>query len=159
MLTWADKTQAISSAAAVLIALIGFFFIYKQINQINQSGRASAHAAIFSHSLELTRLMLENPEVRPYLSDGKELHKEDPLYDKVILACEMFGDFYEHVSLQRENLPEQSRACWDKAIAYRYHNNPALKNYIDSHRVVYSSDLFGSIKRGENPLGIPTRES
>ncbi|MFY9825403.1 MAG: hypothetical protein WAM82_28770 [Thermoanaerobaculia bacterium] len=97
--------------------------------------------------------MLEKPEVKPYLSEGRELAEGDPLCKEVELACEMFGDFYEHVSLQRENLPEQSRACWDKAIAFRYQKNSALRNYIDKHESVYAVDLFASIDRGKELLG------
>jgi hypothetical protein len=151
MPSWADQVQAIASIVGVTIAIVGFIFVSYQIRQVSQSNRASAHTAIFSHSLELTRLMMENPEVRPYLSEGKDLIREDPLYDKVILICEMFADFYEHVSLQRENLPEQSRGCWDKAIAHRYQRNSALKRYIEAHRSVYAPSLLAAIERGSLP--------
>src|SRR5215210_8460247 len=107
MPSWTDQVQAVASMAGVVIAVAGFFFISYQIKQIKQTSRASAHTTIFYHSLELTRLMLDHPEVRPYLYDRKVLLGEESHYNQVILACEMFGDFYEHVSWQRENLSKQ----------------------------------------------------
>jgi hypothetical protein len=154
MPSWADQVQAISAAVGVVVTFFGFVFVYRQIRQVSQASRANAHAAIFSHSLEITRVMLGNPKVKPYLSDKKDLPEGDPLYDEVVLVCEMFGDFYEHVSLQRENLPEQSRACWDKAIAFRYEHSPALRVYLADHRAAYASDLFASIAKGKKLLGI-----
>ncbi len=159
MPSWPDQLQAISAAVGVLVTIGGFLFVSHQIQQVSQASRANAHAAIFSHFLELTRIMFENSEVRPYLAEGKELSKTDPLYDKVILACEMFGDFYEHVSLQQENLPEQSIECWDKAMALRYQKSSALRNYLDRHRSVYASDLFTSIGRGKELLDLEKNEA
>jgi hypothetical protein len=153
MPSWADQVQAISTAIGVLVTIGGFLLVYRQIRQVSQASRANTHAAIFAHCLELTRVMLDKPEIKPYLSDGKKLAEGDPLCKEVDLVCEMFGDFYEHVSLQRESLPEQSRACWDKAIAFRCKKNSALRNYIEKHRSVYAADLFASIDRGEKLLG------
>jgi hypothetical protein len=158
MPSWTDQAQAISSMAGVLVAIAGFLFVSYQIRQISRASRASAHAAIFAHSLELTHLMLDNPEVRPYLCDGKDLLKGDPLYSDVVLACEMFADFYEHVFLQRENLPKQSRTCWDKAITSRYQKNSALRKYIEEHESVYAPDFIASIKRAESPNISANRE-
>jgi hypothetical protein len=153
MVLWTtDQVQAASSVAGVVVAIAGFVFIAYQIRQIGQAGRAGAHASIFSHYLEVTRLMLDNPEIRPYLYDGKKLSPDDPNYAKVLFACEVFGDFYEHVSLQRENLPHQSLECWDKAIADRYRRNPTLRTYLDARRHLYAPELFSAVQRGSELL-------
>jgi len=138
--------------AGVVVTVAGFFFVYYQIKQINRAGRASTHASIFSHSLELTRLMLDHPEVRPYLYDGKDIAEGDPAYNQVMLACEMLADFYEHVSLQRENLPKQSLDCWDKAMARRYLKNPVLEKYVEENGDVYARDLSEAIENGRRLL-------
>jgi len=148
-----DQVQAISSVIGVIIAFVGFFFVSYQIRQISQNSRAGAHTAIFSHFLELDRLMLDKAEIRPYLCNGKALPSEDdPHYAQVILACEMFADFYEHVSLQHENLPELSRACWDMAMANRSNRNPALYAFLEKNWFLYAPALFASIERGKELL-------
>jgi hypothetical protein len=141
MPSWTDQVQAISSIAGVVIAVAGILFVSYQIRQISQSSRASAHSAIFSHYLEMTRLVLDNPEVRPYLYEGEPLPNgvDDSRRSKVLVACEALCDFYEHVSLQRENLPKQSLTCWDKAIAERYEGNPVVKDYLETRRHVGAS--------------------
>ena len=153
MLIWtATQIQTASSVAGVLVAIVGFGLVSYQIKQIGRAGRAAAHAAIFSHSLEVTQLLLDNHEVRPYLYDGKELSSEDPNYSKALFACELLCDFYEHVSLQKENLPSQSVECWDKAIATRYRGNPFLQSYLDAHQHLYAQDLLDALHNGERLL-------
>ena len=96
--------------------------------------------------------MLDHPEVRPYLYDGKDIDEGDPAYNQVMLACEMLADFYEHVSLQRENLPKQSLDCWDKAMARRYLKNPVLEKYVEENGDVYARDLSEAIENGRRLL-------
>ncbi|MEP7012799.1 MAG: hypothetical protein ABJC13_20945 [Acidobacteriota bacterium] len=158
MTSWPDQVQAASSVAGVFVAIAGFFFVSYQIRQINKDTRAGAHTNIFSHSLETIRLMFDNPKIREYLYDGKTLSDGDPNFDQVMLACEMFGDLYEHVSLQGENLPKESMECWDKAIADRYERSPVLQGYLESRRHVYAQALFDSVERGKKYLAARVAE-
>ena len=70
-------------------------------------------------------------------------------------ATEIVADFFEHVVLQKPNLPADVWDKWAIQIVNTYSNSPTLQQYYASNKVAYCEDLLTlceSCKQLDKPI-------
>ncbi len=91
---------------AVIGAVLGGVFALKatkrQVEVMLLQSRGDVNERLYSQSLEIMRFFAENPEVRPYFYDNKDLSKAPSELEKlrVLSTAEMVAGFMELVALQ-----------------------------------------------------------
>lgn len=143
--TWTDIVQAVSSGCAVFVALVGFLVIRRQITQVERGIRGETHVGLYQHNFEVMKFVAEHPKLRPYFYDGAELKNEDPEYPLIITTAGMFAALFEHVALQKDNLPLHVWNSWVEDIKDKYERSPALRQYYQEHPEWYSSEMLALI--------------
>ena len=143
---WTDVLQALSSAAALLVALVGFLVLRHQIKLVERGIRGETHGGLYQHNFEVMKFIGENSEVRPYFYDGKELNKGQADYPLVMTAAGIIAALFEHVALQRPNLPDDVWECWVRHIESTYAKSSALRQYYSEHRTWYSENVLVLLK-------------
>jgi hypothetical protein len=143
---WADMVQAASSVLALVAAIAGFLSLRHQIKQVERGIRGETHSGLYQHNFEVMRFIGENAPVRPYFYDGKELGKGDANYDLIMTAAGIMASLFEHVALQRPNLPDDVWESWVRHIKSMYAMSPALRQYFSEHRCWYSADMLMLLK-------------
>src|SRR5437870_13644270 len=107
----------IAAATGILVvilrAVIGGVFALKatkrQIEVMLLQSRGDVNERLYNQSLEIMRFFAENPELRPYFYDNKELSKAESKLEKlkVLSTAEMVSGFMELVALQLAEQPKE----------------------------------------------------
>lgn len=142
LLSLYEKLSLVTS----LIGSLSLVFIYYQILQTSTSLEASAkanigdaYANIGAFTLDLDKIFIENPELRPYFYHGWEITETDTKYHAVMAVAEMQLDFFDATLTQLQIRPEEDaaemeaeKALWDKYFVKSFSSSRALcKRYAD----------------------------
>jgi hypothetical protein len=140
---------AVAGVLGVIIgAVIGGIFALKatkrQVEVMLLQSRGDVNERLYSQSLEIMRFFAENPEVRPYFYDNKEIAHAGSELEKlrVLSTAEMVGGFMELVALQIEDQPAHIQPRWKAYIADQYNSSAVLRDHISTCMAWYADDLL-----------------
>jgi hypothetical protein len=90
------------------------------------------------------RFFAENPEVRPYFYDNKDLSKAETELEKlrVLSTAEMVSGFMELVSLQLAEQPEDIQPRWKAYIVDGYNSSSDLREHLATCTAWYADDFL-----------------
>lgn len=130
---WTQVAQAISSIIAAGASVIGFIFLILQLRKISTSIKSQNHAAIYQTSVELNKILLDNPKFIPYFFENKEMDENDPDFKKLQLAATIATDFYEYVFTEKNNMDVNMRNSWMEYIQEAYSNSVFIRSHIEQN--------------------------
>jgi len=149
---WTDKVQAIAiivyvvlTFAHVIVTLVGFLLLRRQIRQVDLSTRGETYGELYSQQHAITTFFLENLRLRPYFYDNQEI-RADAEYLQIMAVAEMVADFLEHIYLQLPNLPADVRDGWATYMRRIYCNSPALRSHLEANGSWYSDELIEMLR-------------
>lgn len=132
----------------VLGAVIGGVFALKatkrQIEVMLLQSRGDVNERLYSQSLEILRFIAENPELRPYFYDNKNLSKTESELErlKVLSTAEMVGGFMELVALQLAEQPAEIQPRWQAYIVDAYNSSVVLREHLAECTSWYADDFL-----------------
>jgi hypothetical protein len=140
---------AIAGVLGVILgAVIGGVFALKatkrQVEVMLLQSRGDVNERLYNQSLEIMRFFAENPEVRPYFYDNKELSKAQSELEelKVLSTAEMVSGFMELVSLQLAEQPEEIQPRWKAYIVDGYNSSSVLREHLATCTAWYADDFL-----------------
>lgn len=133
---------------AVIGAVLGGVFALKatkrQVEVMLEQIREDVHERLYSQSLEIMKFFAENPEMRPYFYDNKDLtaagNKMEKL--KVLSTAEMVSGFMELVALQIEQQPAEIQPRWRAYVADTYNSSAVIREHLTECQSWYAEDLL-----------------
>lgn len=136
---------------AVVVAAISLIALFRQTRENSKQTRLAARASqaaayhnIVTAMSDIERLFFENPELRPYFYDDKELDHKGKDADRVCILAEMFVDFMDNAMVQSNLLESYEWTGWEDYFRDIYKSSPAIRSYWREHRQWYS-DLLGGV--------------
>jgi hypothetical protein len=145
-----NSLQAMASIIAPIISLIGFTLIYLQIKELRKSTLGATHGALYTQQHSVHQFFIENPSFRPFFYSNQEISPNHTDYEKVMAIAEMIGDFFEHIYLQRINLPNDIWIGWRNYMLAIYQTSPALREHFGSKRMWYGEKVLKLLNYAEN---------
>lgn len=144
---WTDKVQAITSLLTLFVTVFGFIFVYIQISQAKHALNGSTHTAIYAQMQGINQLFIEKPNLRKFFYDGYDFPKEATQEDKeaILPVADMLEDFFEHVTQQKENLPDKIWPAWVKYMRDVYNNSPTMRRHIAKNADWYDPEYVALI--------------
>ena len=73
------------------------------------------------------KTLLEHADLRPYFFEGKDIVKEDSQYHRVSQIADMFAIHFEHISMQKDFVPDHIWPTWQHYLRSIYATSPALR--------------------------------
>jgi len=131
----------------VIGAVLGGVFALKatkrQVEVMLEQAREDVHERLYSQSLEIMKFFAENPEVRPYFYDNKDLTNAGELERlKVLSTAEMVSGFMELVALQVKQQPADIQPRWRAYIEDTYNSSGAIREHLTACEAWYAEDLL-----------------
>jgi hypothetical protein len=132
----------------ILGAVIGGVFALKatkrQIEVMLLQSRGDVNERLYSQSLEILRFIAENPELRPYFYDNKDLSRTESELErlKVLSTAEMVGGFMELVALQLAEQPAEIQPRWKAYIVDGYNSSAVLREHLATCTAWYADDFL-----------------
>src|SRR5712692_7536827 len=112
----------VAATAGVLGVIIGAFIggvfalkaAKRQVEVMLRQSRGDVNERLYNQSLSIMRFFAENPELRPYFYDNKDLNAAEVELEKlkVLSAAEMVAGFMELVALQVAEQPAEIQPRW-----------------------------------------------
>jgi len=133
---------------ATIAGVIGGVFALKatkrQVEVMLLQSRGDVNERLYSQSLDIMRFFAENPEVRPYFYDNKDLSKAPTELEKlkVLSTAEMVSGFMELVALQMAEQPAEIQPRWKAYILDQYNCSAVLREHVDTCRAWYAEDYL-----------------
>jgi hypothetical protein len=153
-----SKFQRLSltvSVIALVISALGFTAVIVSIRTAQeQMGYVAAQTRVqtrdrsLSNVLTLHRVFLDNPELRPYFYEGKDLKESDPLYPKVEAVADMHLDVYGYNLDYRLIAPDDYRLPEDYKIYIRdmLGRSPVMRRRLEKKGEWFSPHLQEVLK-------------
>lgn len=138
-----------ASFLGVVVGIFGFYFVWKQIKQVNSSIKSSSNNNLYSLTIEINKFLIENPELRPYFygdSNGKEkdYDKKDPNFDKIETLADIYITFYEYIYEERDNIGMDIFNSWEEWKLDMYAKSPAIRKHLNNYAKWYNDDFVKS---------------
>jgi hypothetical protein len=143
-----NLTEAVkwTDVAQLLVTIIGFVFVVLQLWSLHRQTEGDTHADLYGQYMELGKLFLRNPHLRPYFYESAEIDGTAPdsgrIRQEVAMMCELTTTLLEHAALQKHNLPGESwEDCW-KAYTYaRFDSSSVLREWWRANEKVYAASF------------------
>lgn len=135
-------------AGVVLGAVIGGVFALKaakrQVEVMLLHSRGDINERLYSQSLEIMRFFAENPEVRPYFYDNKDLSRAESELERlrVLSTAEMVAGFMELVALQLAEQCAEIQPRWKAYVVDQYNSSRVLREHLSTCIAWYADDLL-----------------
>jgi hypothetical protein len=140
---------AVAGVMGVIVgAVIGGWFSLKatkrQIEVMLLQSRGDVNERLYSQSLDIMRFFAENPEVRPYFYDNKDLSQAQTELEKlkVLSTAEMVSGFMELVALQLAEQPAEIQPRWKAYIVDGYNSSVVMREHISTCTAWYADDFL-----------------
>ena len=133
---------------AVIGAVLGGVFALKaakrQVEVMVQHSRGDVNERLYNQSLSIMIFFGENPELRPYFYDNKDLKSAPTELErsKVLNAAEMVGGFVELVALQIDAQPTDIQKRWKAYITDIFNSSSVLREHLATCGTWYANDLL-----------------
>jgi hypothetical protein len=136
---WTDVLQCLITAG-------GFWLVWSQIKQLRQSTAGNTYASLYGEYMDVCKLFLERPQLRPYFyhpaAGAPEMPDGGEDRQKVEAMCELMTGLLEHATLQQVNIPSNIwEECWEKYTDDRFDESPAMRWYWERNRHLYAEDF------------------
>jgi len=140
---------AIAGVLGVILgAVIGGVFALKatkrQIEVMMVSARGDVNERLYNQSLQIMRFFAENPSLRPYFADNRDLSACENELEKcrVLSTVEMVAGFMELVALQLAEQPAEIQPRWKAYIVDGYNSSAVMREHIATCTAWYAEDLL-----------------
>jgi hypothetical protein len=140
---------AIAGVLGVILgAVIGGVFALKatkrQIEVMMVSARGDVNERLYNQSLQIMRFFAENPSLRPYFADNRDLSTCENELEKcrVLSTVEMVAGFMELVALQLAEQPLEIQPRWKAYIVDGYNSSAVMREHISSCTAWYAEDFL-----------------
>ena len=127
--------------AAILVNVVGFFFVVRQIRQQALATRGETYANLCGLSYDILRLMAERPHLYAYFYEGKPLADAVAHRVEVLCCCEMIANNCDNTALQRENIPHPVWLRWRHFVREQIAMSDVLRDFLQQYRNWYSPEI------------------
>jgi hypothetical protein len=135
--------------AALAVALLGNFVLFLSVVllglQVRNGARAtlaSVYQAMNDNMLQINRLFIDRPLLRPYFYGEQELTDESPEErERVEATAELFINFIDNVLTQMPLLPGNLAEPWRTYFSSVITGSPVLCDFWKRRREWYSEEM------------------
>lgn len=127
---WAESISAIASCLSIILTVLGFRYIYKQV-------RSSTADHLYTRMFEIHKIFMEKPELYEYLnSDAVPEDKKEKV--QLDILVEMIVDLAELVFVEIDNLPKETAKAWRAYMNNIFKESKKVQAFLDAHSGWYS---------------------
>jgi hypothetical protein len=144
---------------SIIISIGTLIFLSFQIRNDSTSTIASLYEEVAERMLDIDRLFITNPEMRPYFYESKPLPPSGKgiAYHRCLAIAETFLDFMDLVVVLRDitdsfktsHVFRRHLNEWSKYFLDLYDTSPAIRKLLEEHEDWYSDQLVALLKKGK----------
>ena len=109
--------------------------IYQTIN-LKQTINSQIYQNFVANSVEIDRILIDNPELRKYVYDGAPVDDNTENLDKILAMVELIVDITENLEVYEKYIPKSRRDGWMHFVQ-DVKNTPAYEYYMKRNQAWY----------------------
>src|SRR5260221_455824 len=109
---------------------------------------------MMGYSLEISRLFLDHPDLRPYFFSGKTIDESHPDYLRAEAVAEVILDIFWTMMSQAKRVQgdeytnEQTRQQWALYIGDCFASSPLLTGFLMKRKDWYGDEMMSRLEQG-----------
>ncbi|MES2905741.1 MAG: hypothetical protein V4691_01720 [Pseudomonadota bacterium] len=147
-LSYYEKCTLVLHLAGIVVTVIGLIAIYatlsvsnKQMEQSIKQTKLTLHDKTLGYALELDRIFIENPDLRPYFYENRDITEKDPKFRRVLSIAEMHLDTFTFALKARSDYPidhpfPAETEAWIHDVVK---SSPIMQRYLQERKDWYSN--------------------
>ena len=139
-------TQTVLAIISILINIIGFYFVIRQMTQQALATRGETYKSLCGLSYEILKLIHDNPHLYDYFYNNKKLDANSEHRVQVLMCCEMIANYCDNVTLQKENIPNHVWLRWKNFILGQLEISIELKTFMQEYKDWYSVEMIAILE-------------
>ena len=153
MTTYETISILISIAGSVGV-IASLWLLSRQTRVFNRQLLEGISQSMMGYSLEISRLFLEHPDLRPYFFSGKTIHESHPDYLQAEAVAEVMLDIFWTMMSQARRIQddeytnEETRAQWALYIGDCFASSPLLTSFLIKRKDWYGNDMMRYLEQG-----------
>ncbi len=153
--------MTIFEVLSLLISLAGsvgvvfsLWLLYRQTGIFNRQLMESVAQSVTSYSLEVSRLFLQHPDLRPYFFDGQAIEESHPDYLRAEAVAEVMLDIFWTMMSEAERIQDSSfknaegRVQWAIYMGDCFANSPLLTSFLRKRQEWYGPAMLNRMEEG-----------
>ena len=149
-----------------VLGLLSLYFLleqtrgtFVQAQHLARSVENGAYQSITTELLELHKLYLEHPALRPYFRGGRDIRPDDPNYQQALVLAEYQLDFFDSFWVQSEQMPnilDRNGPAWLSWLSYMkdsFAQSPIMCRHLDTVKAWYTPQ-FVAFAKAACPKGL-----
>lgn len=109
--------------------------IYQTVN-LKQTINSQIYQNFVANSVEIDRILIDNPELRKYVYDGAPVDDNTENLDKILAMIELIVDITENLEVYEKYIPKSRRDGWMRFVQ-DVKNTPAYEYYMKRNQAWY----------------------
>jgi hypothetical protein len=142
-----DRNIKIIEIITSIVTIGTLIAIYCQISQVDKSIRGETNSRLYTHEMELFKVVLSDSNYSNVVFNGVVFDSSDSRYNNASTVVALFADLLEHIALQKENLEGEVWEAWRNWIIDSIKNSPMLMEHFRKNSAYYSLEILELVKQ------------
>ncbi len=136
-----------TSIIQTVVAVIGFAAVVYQLRQVERSVRSATRWSIYDIAGRIKQNIIDDPDLRPYFDENKEITSDDNKYAKVMAMADYYCLYLEKIATQGEGLSKENVVAWNEYIRGVYNNSYVIRDHLNNNKEWYSKEFWAVLNK------------
>src|SRR5258708_7574191 len=155
MTTFESLSLLISIAGSIGV-IISLWLIHRQTGGFSRQLMESVTQSVTDYALEISRLFLQHPDLRPYFFAGQTIEESHPDYLRAEAVAEVMLDIFWTMMTQVKRIESQSaeftnneaRLTWEIYVGDCFATSPILTGFLTKRKDWYGQEMITRMEAG-----------
>lgn len=153
-MTTYETLSLIFSIAGSIGVVVSLWLLYRQNRIFNRQLVESQSRSITDYSLEISRLFLANPDLRPFFFSGQAIAEDHPDYLRAESLAEVILDIMWTMMTEasridsRELSMKDGRDAWNAYVDGFFEGSPLLVSFLTKRGDWYGASMVNRMHEG-----------
>lgn len=149
-----ESVSLVISVIGFIGVIISLWLLNRQTGVFKSQLMESLAQSMTDYSLEISRLFLQHPDLRPYFFEGQVINEGHPDYRRAEALAEVILDIFWIMMAQakrvrgREFRNEETRTQWAIYMGDCFATSPLLSSFLTKRKEWYGPELISRMEQG-----------
>jgi hypothetical protein len=133
---WFAKTIALASLAVSIVGLGSVVISIQSLRQADDAARANVTQQVIGDSMDVDKIFIQHPEMRPFFRDRKPIRPGDEGYDRAAAIAELRANALDAILV----FPGVSAVGnWTNVARSIFRDSPIMCEFVSKYKDNYSA--------------------
>lgn len=153
-MTFYEGISLLLSLAGSIGVIVSLWLLYRQTGIFNRQLMVGLQQSLSDYTLEISRLFLQNPDLRPYFFEGQPISESDPNYLRAAAVAEVMLDIFWTMMSEVKSIrgskfaSEEARVQWRAYVGDCFASSPILTSFLTKRQDWYGPEMMKQMQEG-----------